>query len=382
MCACNHCWKLARVLLVFFLVVAIPCQAQDAAGTAREIESVKSRIRDFQTRIRSAQNDVEKMLLELRGYEAAAVEVSAALRRIDADLSARQARLTTMNGELEQLDASLLLQKELLAEQVRAMHRTGGAGYLRLLLNQQDPALFGRTLAYHDYYGRVRAERITTISRAQQQVLALQETIEAETQELVSLRSGKQAKLAELARHRKDREQLLARSRGFINDQDQQLQVLLNTERELEALLKRLDRNEEAPGPQAPFARLKGQLLWPVRGKIVTRYGELKKGGKLKSSGVTIAATTGAEVRAVSSGTVVYADWFRNLGLLLILDHGDGYMSLYGHNEELLKQIGDRVGRNSAIARSGDTGGRRSPGLYFEIRKGGNPLNPSLWCRS
>ena len=368
------------------LLCVAPCRAQDAAGAAREIEAVKSQIEDFQTRIRSAQNEVEQMLVELRGYETAAAAVSAALRRIDADLDDRQARLASMNRELEQLDASLRGERELLAEQVRAMHRSGGQGYLKLLLNQQDPALFGRTLAYHDYYSRIRTDRIATISRAQQRVMALRKTIATGTGELVALRTAQEARLAELARYRKDREQLLARSRGFINDQDQQLQALLNTERELEALLGRLNRNEDvigdAFGPETPFADLKGQLLWPVHGKIITRYGELKKGGRLESRGVTFAAAAGAEVRAVSSGKVVYADWFRNLGLLLILDHGDGYMSLYGHNQELLKQIGDRVGRNSVIARSGDTGGRRRPGLYFEIRQGGDTLNPSLWCRS
>ena len=392
---CNHRWKFiqtdisrwqfsgpAQLLIAFFLVVPVLCAADDTATAEQEIKAVKSRIKTMQTRIRSAEDDVEKMLIELREYETSAAEVSAALRRIDKDIAGAQNRLATLNQEIGRLGQDLRREQTLLAEQVRALHRTGGNDYLKLLLNQEDPALFGRTLAYHDYYNRARTDRIAAIGLAQEQISTLRGTIEVEKEELVSLRAGKEARLAELTRYRKERKQLLARSKYFIDDQGQQLQVLLNTERELEALLSGIKPNVEVIEQDAPFASLKGKLPWPVHGKIIIRYGELKKGGKLKSQGVTFASAAGTDVHAISSGTVVYADWFRNLGLLLILDHGDGYMSLYGHNEELLKQAGDRVGRNNLIARTGDTGGRQRPGLYFEIRRGGNPLNPSLWCRS
>ena len=373
---------LAQLLLTFCLLVPALCAADEKSAAEREIKSVKSRIETARTRIRSAQDEVEIMLVELRGYETSAAEASAALGRINSDIDAGQERLSRLNGELDQLGADLRREKELLAEQVRAMHRTGGNDYLKLLLNQEDPARFGRTLAYHDYYNRARTDRIAAVGRAQERAAALRETIEAETEGLVSLRAGKQATLAQLTEHRKDRQQLLARSRRFIDNQDRQLQLLLNTERELALLIDRLNRNADVPDREAPFSDLKGKLRWPVHGKIITRYGELKKSGKLKSRGITFASAAGTEVHAISSGTVVYADWFRNLGLLLILDHGDGYMSLYGYNEVLLKQTGDRVGRNNPIARAGDTGGRQRPGLYFEIRREGNPLNPSLWCRS
>ena len=373
---------LAQLLTTICLVVPALCAADEKATAEREIKSVKSRIETVQTRIRSAQNEIEEMLIELRRYETSAAEVNAALGLIDSDIDAGQERLALLNGELDQLGEDLRREKELLSEQVRAMHRTGRNDYLKLLLNQEDPARFGRTLAYHNYYTRARTDRIATIGHSQERIRALREIVRVETEGMVSLRAGKEAKLAELTEQRKGRQQLLARSRRFIEDQDRQLQVLLNTERELKTLINRLSRSEDIFEWEAPFASLKGKLQWPVHGKIITRYGELKKGGKLKSRGITFASAAGTEVHAISSGTVVYADWFRNLGLLLILDHGDGYMSLYGHNEVLLRQTGDRVGRNNPIARTGDTGGQQLPGLYFEIRRGGDPLNPSLWCRS
>lgn len=363
------------------LILAPLCRAADTTATESEIESVKSQIKTVQSRIKSAENEFEQMLAELQKYEIAAAEITMSVRQVNSSISTRQVRLKALNKELKQLDENLWQEKSLLSEQVRAMYRTGRNDYIKLLLNQENPALFGRVLAYHDYYNRARTKRIDAIMLAQERQQALQEKINGDTEELISLRSGKKAKLAELNAYRKDREKLLAGSRRFIDDQDRQLQVLVKTERELAILLSNLERSEDIYKDELPFASLKGKLRWPVRGKITSRYGEFKKGGKLKSQGITFTSTAGTEVHAVSSGTVVYADWFRNLGLLLILDHGDGFMSLYGYNEVLLKKTGDRVGKNNPIARAGDTGGQEYPGLYFEIRREGSPLNPSLWCR-
>ena len=372
----------AGLLFAFCLLFPASGQADETAATEQEIEAVKSQIKAVQSRIKSAEDEVEQTLAGLRKYETAAAGVTTALRQINSDIDAGQSRLTALNGELEQLGENLRREKALLSEQVRAMYRTGRNDYIKLLLNQEDPALFGRVLGYHDYYNRARTDRIESIRLAQERLEALQGKINGETEQLISLRSGKEAKLAELNAYRKDREQLLARSRRFIGDQDRQLQVLLKTDRELGALLSGLKSAEQKFEDDAPFISLKGKLRWPVHGKIITRYGQLKKGGKLKSQGIIFASAAGTAVHAISSGTVVYADWFRNLGLLLILDHGDGFMSLYGYNEVLLKKAGDRVEENNPIARTGDTGGQKNPGLYFEIRREGNPLNPSLWCRS
>ena len=370
------------VITALCLLLAPLCRAAETETTEKEIESVKSQIKTVQTRIRSAENELEQMLAELQKYETAAADVTMTVRQLNSAISAKQDRLATLNEELNQLGENLRQEKILLSEQVRAMYRTGRNDYIKLLLNQENPTLFGRVLAYHDYYNRARTKRIGVIRLTQEQLAALQEKINGDKEELISLRSGKEAKLAELNAHRQDREKLLVRSRRFIDDQDRQLQVLLKTEQELGELLTRLKRSEEKYEDELSFASLKGKLKWPVRGKITSRYGETKKGGKLKSRGITFASAAGTEVHAISSGTVVYADWFRNLGLLLILDHGNGFMSLYGYNEVLLKKAGDRVGKNNPIARTGDTGGQKYPGLYFEIRREGTPLNPSLWCRS
>ena len=177
----------------------------------------------------------------------------------------------------------------------------------------------------------------------------------------------------------------MAKLQSYISDQGRQLQVLQRNEQEIETLVNQLRHQEnivksfeEVP----PFTNLKGKLKWPVIGKIGAHYGRSRKGGKLKWQGVLIRAVSGADVHAVSTGKVIFADWFRNLGLLIIIDHGNGYMSLYGHNERLLKKVGDWVLADESIAKVGDTGGQEQPNLYFEIRSSGMPVDPALWCKS
>jgi septal ring factor EnvC (AmiA/AmiB activator) len=151
---------------------------------------------------------------------------------------------------------------------------------------------------------------------------------------------------------------------------------------EREARQARQDRPTAPPLDSAsPFGKLRGKLAWPAAGRVVSRFGETRAGG-IKWDGMLLAGEQGAAVRAVSSGRVVYADWLPGLGLLTIIDHGDGYLSLYAHNERLYKSVGERVVAGDQIGAVGDTGGRSRPELYFEIRKAGKPIDPRPWFRS
>ena len=166
--------------------------------------------------------------------------------------------------------------------------------------------------------------------------------------------------------------------------QGAQLHSLQQQEKQLTSLLNKLGQEQDAiPFFEdiPPFNSQKGKLKWPVTGKLLNRFGGKRKGGNLKWQGVKIDAEPGTEVHAISTGKVVFADWFRNMGLLLILDHGEGYMSLYGYNQSLLKKPGDWVVEDEVIAYAGDSGGQTDPSVYFEIRHRGKPLNPVLWCK-
>jgi septal ring factor EnvC (AmiA/AmiB activator) len=251
-------------------------------------------------------------------------------------------------------------------------------------LNQEDPDTVGRVLAYYDYYNRARIESINQVKDQVDLINSLKRRIESETDKLEKLKSSQLAKNRDLNTFRESRKLVLKQLESDIHQKDLELQKLLEEEQKLFALINQLEREkdkiiyrEEIP----PFNTLKGKLDWPASGKLMNRYGARRKVGNLKWQGIKISAEAGNDVRAVHTGKVLFADWFRNLGLLIILDHGEGYMSLYGYNQSLLKKPGDWVLAGETIAYAGNSGGQRVPGVYFEIRHNGKPLDPSLWCK-
>jgi septal ring factor EnvC (AmiA/AmiB activator) len=337
-----------------------------------------------QTGIAAARDEAEALQQELQQAEAAAAALRAQLDDVERDAAAREGRLTDLNRQAQEQQELLSRESRQLGRQIRLAYMAGREDYLKLLLNQEDPALVGRMLAYHDYFNHARLRKIQSITGAMDELARVQVEIQDETARLDGLRQQQLVKLGEMDRYRQSRREIIVRIHAHISDQDRDLQRLRRNERELAALLTRIDRRKPALKEFedfTPFGDLRGKLSWPIDGRVVTPFGALRKGGRMQSQGVTLAAGAGVDVRAVSDGRVVFADWFRNLGLLLIIDHGSGYMSLYGHNEALLKKAGDLVSSGEIIGRAGDTGGVEETGLYFEIRRDGAPQDPNLWCR-
>ena len=348
-----------------------------------ELKSIRSRIKDVQSNIRTARTSTDAYLKELQEKEEAAARVAEELRKTKARIKSHQAKLKQLKQQKKELETSLAQQRKRLATQLRIGYMAGQHDFLKLLLNQEDPALVGRMVAYHEYYNRARARRIRSVRESLEQLHAVQVSMRTETDRLEKLRASHVASLAEYNKYRESRQAVIADLQAYIKKQGQQLQHLQHNEQELSSLLSRLKSEQlafSAYEDLPPFASLKGKLAWPIKGEFLNHYGEPLRSGKLRAHGVRIAATGGTDVHAISGGKVIFADWFRNLGLLLIIDHGGGYMSLYGNNEKLLKKPGDMVNTNEVIAKVGDTGGQKQTGLYFEIRRQGNPRNPSLWC--
>ena len=382
--AATRAWPRRGAALCLALGLAGAAAADELANREKERQALRSEIETVQTRLSATSQDISEIMAELQRHEAAALRVNKILEEIDAEVAAKGENLARLQERLAALEEKLQAEAALLAEQARALHRSGRGDYIKLLLNQEDPARVGRILAYHNYYSQARARRINAVTAAMERLTALRNAISGETEKLQALRAEQEAKLQEFKTHRQQRGKTLARLQGVADQQGRKLKTLLQTEQELAALIDELKEQrsiakefKKAP----PFNSLRGTLSWPVRGRITQGYGRIKKGGKLRSRGVTFRAKAGAEVRAVSAGQVIYADWFKHLGLLLIVDHGDGFMSLYGHNSSLLKKPGDWVEKDKPIAKAGDTGGQQDAGLYFEIRRRGTPLNPARWCK-
>ena len=252
---------------------------------------------------------------------------------------------------------------------------------VNLLLNQRDPAELGRMLAYYAYFGRVRGERITSISEHLEHLALLTDGISAETERLRAIEQDSSREVKALAGARDRRAQTLAQVQSKLKNRNDELAKLQREANALEKLVEDLRRAiEEFPElDEQPFQRVKGKLPWPVKGATLARFGQLRAGGPLKWQGMVIGAERGTQVRSPYHGRVVYADWLPGLGLLIVLDHGGGYMSLYGYNEQIFRRVGDRVAPGDVLGAVGDATGVGRPGLYLEIRKGRQALDPTPW---
>ena len=241
------------------------------------------------------------------------------------------------------------------------------------------------TSIYYRYFERAQITQIDALLKDLDALVQVQTSIDHETAELKSVRDEQVADAQRLEAERAERTRVLAALDETLKDRQTRLAALGKDEKGLVALLEKLrdifaDIPKQIAGAE-PFAQLRGQLTWPVHGHISTLFGASDE-GEHESHGVLIAAAAGSDVHAVSHGRVVFADWLRGFGLLIIVDHGDGYLSLYGYNEALLKDVGDWVDANDVIATSGASGGRKTPGLYFELRYQGKAIDPKVWLKA
>lgn len=258
----------------------------------------------------------------------------------------------------------------------------GNQESIKLLLNQTDPGETSRLLRYYQYFGAARAERIREFNTMLQQLAQTRRDIAEGSLALAQQQAELLQRQSELDGHRDERQNKLAlleaelkAGAGKLNDLEQQRV-------EMQLLLEELRSTSKATSNGTAFAANKGKLEWPVEGRISHGFGSRYDLGDLSYQGVILAARAGSAVKAVHGGRVVFADWFGNSGLLLIIDHGDGYMSLYAHNQQLFKTVGARVEGGEQIAAVGNTGGQSEYGLYFEIRHEGKAENPAQWCKA
>jgi septal ring factor EnvC (AmiA/AmiB activator) len=241
-------------------------------------------------------------------------------------------------------------------------------------------------LTYYRYFGRARASQIAAINAHLADLATLDAQAAEEEQRLIALEEQRKGELTRLQSARERRGRALVTLDAGAKSRAKELERLKDQQGGLEKLVRELrralERIDKFPtDSKDAFAKLRGKLAWPVAGKVLASFGQTRAGG-VKWDGVLVSGAQGSPVRAIYHGRVVYADWLSGLGLLTIIDHGDGYLSLYGHNERLYKEVGERVSAGDTIATLGDTGGRANPALYFEIRKGGRPVDPRPWFKN
>jgi septal ring factor EnvC (AmiA/AmiB activator) len=376
-------WSLAAAAAYVLLLCSVGFQASAAGVDSKEAElrQVRTRIESIRKQIHA---DAERRDALTGQLKQADLQIQSARERLAAVRSRRidsEQKLAGLKAEQSRTQREVADERSALAAQMRVAYMNGRQEQLKLLLNQRDPAAVGRMMAYYGYFGRARAERITSITEHLAHLELLGERIAAETARLRELEAENARDVKALAGARERRAQTLAEVQAKLRTRNDQLARLQADAQALEKLVEQLRRAiEEFPElAEQPFQRVKGRLPWPVKGPLLAKYGQVRAGGPLRWQGLVIAAQRGAQVRAPFHGRVVYADWLPGLGLLVVLDHGGGYMSLYGHNEQVYRRVGDRVGPGDALAAVGEAAGLGRPGLYLEIRKGKQTLDPQDW---
>ncbi|MND96510.1 Murein hydrolase activator EnvC precursor [compost metagenome] len=414
--------------LAFVLLASLitPVMADQRAETQQQLDKAAKDVAELKKLLQQLQQEKSGVQADLKKTETEMGTLEQQVKDLQQELEKSEGEIQRLDGEKKKLQDARTEQQRLIGIQARAAYQSGQQEYVKLLLNQQHPEKFARTLTYYDYLSKARLEQLDTFNETLRQLANVEQEITAQQNQLNEQKAALEGRREQLATARKERQLALAKLNQDVNDRDRKLKARQQEQAELGKVLKTIEETlarqerearaaEEArkralaeqqrqlreqpagtparasSGPLVssaggnfggPFAKSRGQLPWPVDGRLVARFGSARGGdSRAKWDGVLIGAPAGSSVRAVHGGRVVFADWLRGAGLLVILDHGNGYLSLYGHNQSLLKNAGDIVKAGEAISTVGDSGGQDAAGLYFAIRQQGRPTDPSQWCR-
>ncbi|MCY1357051.1 Murein hydrolase activator EnvC [compost metagenome] len=414
------------LLALLCLCLLTPAMADQRAETQQQLEAARKDIGELKKLLNQLEQEKSSVQKHLRSTETEMGSLEKQVKGLQQQLKESEDELQRLDGEKKKLQDARLEQQRLIGIQARAAYQAGHQEPLRLLLNQQQPEQFSRTLTYYEYLGQARLAQLSTFNETIRQLANVEQDIAVQQDRLNEQKSALDGRREQLAAVRKERQLALAKLSQQQRERDRKLKAREQDQAQLARVLKTIEetlarqareaREAEAarqralaeqrsteprpgatgkPAPSGPlvsssgtsyggpFGQARGKLPWPVDGRLVARYGT-PRGGDVRSKwdGVLIGAPAGSQVRAIHGGRVVFADWLRGAGLLVILDHGNGYLSLYGHNQSLLKDAGDIVKAGDPIATVGNSGGQDTPALYFAIRQQGRPSDPAQWCRA
>lgn len=353
----------------------------DPAQAEQQLTEIRKRIGDLERQIHDqveARGATEQSLREAERGES---QVRQTLRSIGAEIGRTRKRLIALEAEADLARVELGGHSAELEQQLRVAYIAGREDWLRSILSQRDPVEIGRQLVYHSYFAQQRSRLIDAVRGELEKLDAATARIDQERARLEASEASERVRLDELSVVREQRKLALLEINAAIVSRAERVARLRVEAADLQTLVAALTRLlADLPIDGAiPFGERKGRMDWPVTGRVVRKFGQSRAGGRLRWEGMLLAAPAGGEVHAVHHGRVVFSDWLPGMGLLVIIEHGDGYLSLYGHNQDLMTEVGEWVDPDTVIAHVGDSGGQAMTGLYFEIRKGGKPQNPGQW---
>lgn len=348
-------------------------------ASANSLQEVQKKILNIKNVLSHAQHQQLNLQQQLKITETTMGNITIQLQKTQQQLSQQQKQLQSLNHQEIHYQQQIQSQQHNLAQQLRAIYMLGQQQYLKLLLNQEDPTHLSRMVIYYHYINLQRITKIQQYNQTLQKLAQTRQQIEQQTQRLQILQNQQQQQHQQLTMNKQQRLQLLQTLNSQISNNQQQLTTLLANKLALEKIVSHFATRHTAI-VEPVFSTRHGKLPWPTRGKIVQQFGTSIEHSQLKSTGVLIGAAEGQNVYAIAPGQVVFANWMAGYGLLLIIDHGNGFMSIYGRNNSIYKKAGEQVKAGELIATVGDTGGYEQSALYFALRRDGKPVNPEQWC--
>lgn len=379
-----------------------PAVAAEEQGARQELDQIKAEIGKLKEALQQFKGQRSELQQSLKKSETDIDKTQKQIQQIQLQLQKQEQELQKLQQQRETMQRAKSEQQAFIGRQVRAAYEIGQQNRLKALLNHEDAGTVSRAMVYYDYFNRARAEQIDAYIELLARLDTLQPEIEKRTEDLRAAKAELDKERKQLQQAHSERSRTLAAINSSIQGKDEELKQRARDRDALEQVLKKIEREARAReakqresqerqslassqlqpvGGGRPFRELRGQLPWPVAGKPENQFGGSRYGSDMRWQGISIRAREGDNVQAIHNGKVVFADWLRGSGLLIIVDHGDGYISLYAHNQTLLKSAGDAVKAGESIATVGSSGGEDRAALYFEIRHKGVPANPAEWCR-
>jgi septal ring factor EnvC (AmiA/AmiB activator) len=373
----NRAYRFFLLLMLcpFFFVFAANAQEQS------DLKSIQQQIKNKQAQINKQLVAAKKLQDNLKLVEIQIAESAKKLNKTVMSLDNNQQQLGVLRKQQKGYLASLEQQKSVLAKQIRSAYMTGNYDFAKMLLNQQDAANFERTITYYQYLNKARKSQIDSFNLLVENLQKVNAKLIDNQSELEQLKVKQLEQQQALKANQIEREGTLIAVQSAIESEEVKIaQLQINEKNLLEALTRAQQKLDQKDVKLSGLSALKGRLLIPAKGNLRKMFGRFRQ-GQIKWKGVVINGTAGDSVIAIHHAKVLYSDWLRGFGLVTVLDHGDGFMSLYGHNQALLKQAGEAVQAGEAIALLGQSGGQSRPNLYFEIRHKGKPINPISWLK-
>ena len=378
---CSKLLLLSGTLLFIFFS---PVYADEEQQQRQQLKQLNKESATLKKLLKQFKSERSQLQADLQSAETEIGLIQKKTRKTLKELDKEQSELKKLQNKRQQLVEEKQNQQQLISQQVVAAYQLGRQKKIKVLLNQEQPEKITRALTYADYFHQARNEEIEGYLNIINEINELEPKIQLRTISLSRIKHQLEQEYASLLDSKQTRKASLTQINTSIRNSDQRLAQTNKDRLELERLLKAVEEslaNIKIPVNYQPFSNFKGKLEWPVRGKVSQRFGSPRGDSSLRWQGVKIQANEGSQIQSIHHGRVVFADWFKGSGLLVIIDHCDGYMSLYAHNQSIFRETGDWVNAGEIIATVGNSGGQTNASLYFEIRHNGRPTNPNRWCK-